>query len=538
MQPSRLGPFALEAPIDHTETSNVLRGVHVERNLSVAIKLLPKRVSRAALGKSSLAQDIQTLQQLDHPNLVRIYGGAVEQGQPYLVLELVDGESLQQRLARRGRLPWEMAIEIIDGLCEALAYLHGRGIVHQRITPDRILLPAAGGVQLTGLDCKWADQDEVAAGRSPMRIAHYLSPEQFRGRVSATYAPCDLFSLGVVLYECLTGELPWQADTAEQLRALRRKQPAPRVTSKVLDCPVWLDLLSEKLLAKVRSQRLQTAEETHRAIVVAKSKSDAGTGAAQQAWSSQRGLLTAEQDRGEIQRLQRRQRKPRDTSPFYEQAWFLAACLAGVIGTGAWVLWPPSEATLYAQAKPLMESDDPVDWNRAQQQYLTPLLERFPDTQYAESIDAFHERYTMHRAEERIKNLSRFAREPKSEAERAFAEAWEFERFGDRLTAWKKYESLAQLFQTSPDPDERVYVRLAKKHIDRIKFDQVSSTDQVEFLTEALARAQQLAQTGELLEARRTLDSILSLYGSNQELSHLVEQARQQLQRLDADSNR
>ncbi len=534
MQLTRLGPFALEEPLDGLAGSNIVRGVHVEQKLSMAIMLLPRSVAKQAMGRSSFGDDIKQLQSLEHPGIVRVHGGAIEKGQPYLALELVEGESLRTRLARRRQLPWEMAIEIVDALAEALTYAHAQGIVHQRITPARILLLEDGEVKLTGFDCKWTDWDKVVGSRCPMLVAHYLSPEQFRGRQSASLPQSDLFSLGVILYECLTGELPWPANSSDQLRQARREGPAPRISSKVLDCPVWIDALAEKLLAKVRSDRFQTADETHRAIVLAKSKADAGTGAAQQMWSGKKSALSSHGDSSEIIKIKRRKTVRRDDSPFYERVWFLAACLAGVIGLGVWSLWPANEEALFAKAKPLMASESPVDWKRAEQQFLKPLLERFPETSHAAEIDAFFDQYAMHRAEERIKNLRRFSRQPKSEAERSFAEAWEYQRFGDRLTAWQKYSAVIQLFADSTDPDEQVYAKLAKRQIERIKTDKQSSSDQIGFLEQHLEQARSLAEQGQLLEARRILDSLISLYARNQELRPQVERAREQLRLLDA----
>ncbi len=534
MQLTRIGPFALEEPLDGLAGSNVVRGVHVEHQLSMAIKLLPRQVAKQAMGRSSFGEDIKSLQKLEHPGLVRVYGGAVEQGQPYLALELVEGESLRTRLARRRQLPWEMAIEIIDALAVALAHAHAAGIVHQRITPARILLPVGGGVKLTGFDCKWSDWDKVVGSRCPMLVAHYLSPEQFRGRQSASLPQCDLFSLGVILYECLTGELPWPSNTSDQLRQARREGPAPRISAKVFDCPVWIDALTEKLLAKVRSERLQSADETHRAIVLAKSKAEAGIGAAQDAFAGKRGGLSVDSDASELRKLKRRRTSRRDDSPFYERVWFLAACLAGVIGFGAWTLWPAGEEALFSQAKPLMESNNPIEWKRAEQQYLKPLLERFPETTHAAEIEMFTERYAMHRAEERIKNLGRFGRQPKTAAERAFAEAWKKQSSGDRLSAWQKYEAVIQLFTKSSESDDRAFVQLARRQIDRIKTDQQSSADQISFLEQHLEQAASLAENGKLLDARRILDSLISLYASNRELRLQVDRAREQLRVLDA----
>ena len=538
MQLTRIGPFALEEPLDGTGKSNVVRGVHVELKASMAVKLLPRSIVNRPMRGNTFSDDVKKLQGLVHPSIVRTHGGAVEGGQPYLALELVDGESLREQLDRRGKLPWDMTVDIADAICEALQHAHKGGFVHQRVTPMRVILPTAGGVKLCGFDCVWSDRDEVLGLRAGMSVAHYLAPEAFRGKRSASLPPCDLFSLGVIIYECLTGELPWPADSPAELVQARRDSPAPRVSAKVLDCPVWLDVLVTKLLAIKRSERLSTAEETHRAIVNAKRKVAAGVGAAQHAWAGKRGTLSVDDDRSEIVRIKRQETKTRDDSPFYERAWFLAGCLAAVIGAGVWALQPDSEDQLFAKAKPLMESDNSYDWKRAEEQYLVSLRERFPDSQYAPQIEEFTNRVEMHRAETRVKNNQRLGRPAESKAERHFGEGLRYEGFGDRLTAWKKYESLVNLFENSDDPTDQAYVKLAKRQISRIKSDQSTAADQATFVRQHLERAESSVESGNLLEARRILDSVISLYDGNQEVRPLVEQARTQMRNLDAGNNK
>ena len=124
MQRSRIGPFALEEALDHEGTGNVLRGLHLERKTSMAVKLLPLTLVNRPMAGNAFSADVKRLQRLLHPNIVRCLGGAIEQGQPYLALELVSGESLRDLLDRRGKLPWEMAVEIIDGICDALDELY------------------------------------------------------------------------------------------------------------------------------------------------------------------------------------------------------------------------------------------------------------------------------------------------------------------------------------------------------------------------------------------------------------------------------
>jgi len=537
MQLSRIGPFALEESLDGLAESNVLRGVHIERKVSMAIKLVPKSVVNRPMGGSTFPDDVKSLQKLIHPGIARCFGGAVDQGQPYLALELVEGESLRKRLDRRDRLPWEMIVDILDSVCEALQHVHSKGFVHGRITPTRILLPEGQGdgegAKLVGFDCGWADRDEVVGLRSPMEVAHYLAPEVFRGKQSASMPPCDLFSLGVILYESLSGELPWPAEAPAQLVEARRSAPAPRVSTKVLDCPVWLDVLTSKLLAVKRNERFSTAEEAHRSIVIAKQKVASGMGTAQHAWSGKQGSLTVDSDRSELRRIHRRRTSRRDTSPFYERVWFLALCLIGVIGIGVWSFLPPSEDELFAKAKPLMESEDVVDWKRAEESYLISLKKRFPNTKYADQIEQFDDRFAMHRAKKQFLNNQRLGRQPKSEAERQYGEAWRFEQIGDRLSAWQKYDALVHLFSKNDSDDDKAFVNLARRQIRLIKNEQGSGEEQSTFVQKQLKRASNLAMTGDLLKARRILDSLVSLYDGNQELQPLVEQARQQLRKID-----
>ncbi len=533
MQLTRIGPFALEETLDGESEGNILRGIHVERQLTMAVKLLSKDIVNRPMRGSTFADDFKTLQKMQHPGIVRYYGGAIENGQPYLALELVEGESLRKRLDRRGRLPWEVTVDLADEICVALHHAHARGIVHQRLTPTRILFTDTDQAKLTGFDCSWADRDDVLGLRCPMEIAHYISPEVFKGKQSASSPQGDLFSLGVILYECLTGELPWNANSPSELVMTRRDTPVPRVSTHVLDCPVWLDVLVEKLLQVKRKNRFTSAEETHRAIVNAKRKVASGAGATQQAFSGQKGTLAVAQDRAEVKRLKKRRTKKRDTSPFYERVWFLALSLIAVIGVGAWILWPPTEDALFSYAKPLMESDSSLDWTRAEELYLESFRERFPESKYADELEEFDNKVAINRAEKRLNKNERLRRAPDSEAERQFGEARSLERFGDRFSAWDKYKALVNLFKASDDKYDQAFVALARRQMDRIEESQGEEGSQLEFLEEKLAHATGLIDSGNLMEARIVLEGLVELYDKNLELRPIVLRAKDELRRLD-----
>jgi serine/threonine-protein kinase len=525
---SRIGPIALEEPLGGAADSNVLRGIHLERNKPMAVKLLPRHLVNKPMGGDTFADDVKALQKLVHPNIARVYGGAMDNGQPYLAMELVQGESLRSLLDRRGRLSWETTAEIAEQACDALDYAHKAGMVHQRLTPSRIMLLPGGGIKLLGFDCHLADNDEVLGLRSPMTVAPYLAPEAFRGKQSAAEPTSDLFSLGVIIYECLTGELPWKAATPAEVVQSRRDVTAPRVSATVLECPVWLNVLVSKLLETKRGIRLATADATRRAIVDAKRKVAEGMGAAQHAWSGRQGALTVDADRREITELRKKQtNRARDESPFYERAWFLASCLAAVLGLAVWFMWPKSEEALYAAAQPLMQSDRAVDWREAKDRYLDELLDRFPKTKHRDEITSLYDRIAMNRAIEDVKNLDRFGRSPNSDAQRLYAEGWKAERFDDPTTALRKYEATLDKADVK-DESQRAYAALARQGMDRIK---AAETAQAK-----LNLAEQLAKGGKTAQARKTLNDIVSLYAGDKDLQPIVEKARQHLSTLNEPS--
>ena len=534
MQLSRIGPIALEAPLGGEADSNVLRGIHMERNKAMAVKLLPRHLVDRPMGGDSYAEDVKRLQKLVHPHIARVLGGAMDQGQPYLAMELVSGESLRSLLDRRGRLPWETMVDIAEQTTEALEYAHGQGVAHRRLTPGRVLIADDGAVKLIGFDCALSDGDEVASLKAPMAVLNYLAPQEIRGKRSVGLASNDLFSLGVILYEGLTGELPWRARSPAELVQARQEHPAPRVSAKMLDCPVWLDMLVARLLEVKREGRFETVDEARRGIVLAKSKVAAGMGAAQQALSGRRGALAGKVDKRELGGLRKAAQRsaPKDDSPFYERAWFLALCLAGVVAFGAWVMWPASEDALYAKAKPLMASKLATDWQAAQTLYLNELLERYPDTKYREEIDEFLLRDAMHTAEMRIRNFDPDKLETK--ADRLYAEALQFDRFDDDLTAWNKYDAIVDLYADSERLDERAIAGLAKKRIAVIRAE--AREHELEQDLAALVRAKLATAKALAAErpaaAREMLESIVALYEGKPDLASLVAEAREQMETL------
>lgn len=539
---SRIGPIALEEPLGGAADSNVLRGVHVERNKAMAVKLLPRQLVDRPMGGDTFGEDVKRLQKLVHPNIVRVLGGAMENGQPYLAMDFVKGESLRSLFDRRGRLPWETMADVAEAICEALDYAHGQGAVHRRLTPARVMIGDDGSVKLLGFDCALGDGSEVVGLKAPMSVMHYLAPQEIRGKRSVGLPSNDLFSLGVILYEGLTGELPWHADAPAQLVLARQAGPAPRVSATVLECPVWLDVLVARLLEVKREGRLTSADEARRAIFDAKRKVASGMGAAQHALSGRQGALARGVDKQDLSRLRKAAMAsaPKDTSPFYERAWFLALCLLAVIAVGAWSLWPKGEASLYARAKPLMESELVTDWRRAKDD-VEELLARFPDTSHRQEIEEFQFRYAVHSAEERIKNIDRFGADPQSEADRQYYAARRDEQLGDGMAAWSKFEALAEQFAGSQDIEERAVAELARRRAAEIRSEasQEQDAEQLQTVVQGkLDQAAALVRQKKPERARVVLERIIDVYDGNPDAAPLVDEARQRLKELQAAAER
>src|SRR5205823_5326360 len=158
-------------------------------------------------------RETSILKQLQHPNIVRLYATGRHKGTPFFAMEFVEGEPLEDWFRRRGRLPWEEVIQLGQQLCAALQYAHEQGIVHRDLKPSNIMIQEEGTLKLTDFGiAKDLDDSGLTATFCTVGTASYMSPEQCRG--ARTLGPkSDLYSLGVMLYQLLTGQLPFQADT-------------------------------------------------------------------------------------------------------------------------------------------------------------------------------------------------------------------------------------------------------------------------------------------------------------------------------------
>ncbi|MBX3438072.1 MAG: protein kinase [Planctomycetaceae bacterium] len=246
-------PFELKERIGEGGMGVVYRARYVVNNREVAVKILPDDVKNPVV-LARFERELEVLKNLNHPNIVRSFGGVCEDKHRFYAMELVEGGSLEDELQERGKLSWEEVVAYGQEMCSALSYLHQHGVVHRDVKPANFLITENKRLKLSdfGLASVMAARRITTAGKTAGTIL-YMAPEQIRG---ADITPqTDLYALGCVFYELLTGTPPFVGSTPAATMNMHCNEPAPRATQLALDCPVALENLILRLMAKKPQDR-------------------------------------------------------------------------------------------------------------------------------------------------------------------------------------------------------------------------------------------------------------------------------------------
>ena len=232
----------------------------------VAIKILNDRYANDDLFIERFRREAKSAAGLSHPNIVSIYDRGEAEGTYYIAMEVIEGRSLKELILTRGALPIDTAIGHAKQLLEALRFAHRHGIIHRDIKPHNVLVSADQHVKANQPRLKVADfgiarhgASQMTEAGSIMGTAQYLSPEQARG--APVTAASDLYSAGVVLYEMLTGKVPFTGDSAIEI-AMKHVNELPTPPSRLRsEIPPELDQIVLRALAKEPEDRYQTADD-------------------------------------------------------------------------------------------------------------------------------------------------------------------------------------------------------------------------------------------------------------------------------------
>jgi serine/threonine protein kinase len=267
----RLGPYRIESRLGAGSMGIVYRAVSEETGQTVAIKVA-RHVREAA--PERLLRSSRILGRLDHPNVVAVNGVGQYRGATYVVMEFIPGLTLANVLAERGPLPWPDVVRLGVQLCDALKHIHARGVLHRNIKPAHLILSEDDRLKLIGFGLAISvDETVLMTHGLAIGTPGYMAPEQICGSRALSIAT-DLYALGVVLWNLLTSESPYQDSNdgaprrgGAALALMHLTQPPPRPSARVQHVPKALDDLVVQLMDQSPHKRPRDAAAVARVLV-------------------------------------------------------------------------------------------------------------------------------------------------------------------------------------------------------------------------------------------------------------------------------
>jgi tRNA A-37 threonylcarbamoyl transferase component Bud32/tetratricopeptide (TPR) repeat protein len=272
----QIGKYKIVGKIGQGAMGEVFKAHDAVLNRMVAIKTISADLGADETLRKRFQREAQSAARLNHPNIITVYDYGEERNKIYMAMELLEGIDLKQTIAQRAPLSLDEKLEIMDQICDGLAFAHAADIVHRDLKPANIHLLGNGQVKIMDFGLARLGGSEMTRAGSVMGTPHYMSPEQVRGERADSRS--DIFSLGCVFYELLTYRKPFDADSMHAvLFKVMQEQPAPLLESSP-DIPHVLQDLVDRALAKDPGQRLQNAGQLRTALRMAREAIAEGRG--------------------------------------------------------------------------------------------------------------------------------------------------------------------------------------------------------------------------------------------------------------------
>ncbi len=273
MAPTKIGRYEVRGELGRGGMATVYRAYDPSFEREVAIKMIPRELLHDPQFKERFKREIKTIAALEHPAIVPVYDVGEEDGVPYFVMRYMSGGSLTQWI-NRGKFSLEDAARIIERVSSALAYAHKNGLVHRDLKPDNILFDNNGDPFISDFGvAKLLDSSTNMTGSGIIGTPAYMSPEQAQGEKVDNRS--DIYGLGVIIFQMLSGQQPYNATTPMGIAVKHITEPVPEILRIDPTLPASTDKIIKTAMAKNRDERYPSATELARALNEAAAKEKA-----------------------------------------------------------------------------------------------------------------------------------------------------------------------------------------------------------------------------------------------------------------------
>lgn len=260
------GRYQIESLVGVGGMANVYRAKDLRADRTVAVKILREEFLQNAELVRRFKNESKAISILDHPNIVKVYDVSVMDKLNYIVMEYIDGITLKEYMKQRGGpLTWKEVVHFAQQILSALDHAHSKGVVHRDVKPQNIMLLANGSLKMMDFGiARFSREQSVTESDKAIGSVHYISPEQAGG--AETTQTTDIYSVGVIMYEMLSGRLPFDGQDAMKVAMRHITDKPPALHQLVPDVPMALVEITEKAMAKNPANRYQSAREMNDAI--------------------------------------------------------------------------------------------------------------------------------------------------------------------------------------------------------------------------------------------------------------------------------
>jgi eukaryotic-like serine/threonine-protein kinase len=526
----RLGTFLIEEELGSGSMGTVYRGVRdTGKSRVAAVKVIGSEQMAKGEGFKRFVREIEILKKLRHANIVRYMAHGKSGKTYYYAMEYVPGPTLEKLLASHGPLFWVDVARYAIQICDALHYSHENSVVHRDLKPSNLMVTPEDTIKLTDFGiAKDLDATQLTVTGRALGTVAYMAPEQFRGTHEVSHKT-DLYALGILMYQMLTGELPFAATSIVAMMNCQIHVPAPRASAKTSIIPIQLDKLVLRLMAKSPHDRpldaTAVAESLRGLLAKREAKEEVPV-----VWPTDGTAAATAPPRMPVPVPKKKPRKTkwakvRDRLKAALPTLGLLLCL---VATGAliiYTLWWPSPEYLYERAKRLMASGDRTDWLRVPGEYLDDLDRWYPNHKYKSETDEWRDRIALSSAERRADTIMRSPfpdfRKTTGAGEDLYAAVFpEAEaahmRYADADAA-RRWRDMANGLEKDASKSERGWLLLANRMAAKIEARIAERASEVAALISQADAADREGLSDKALEIRRDLLIRFGMYADTAE---------------------